>query len=102
MTKLRSVSLLLGFLAAFLAAATARADDATGLERAKASYDAGRYAEGVERFREILNPGAPNALHEPTAIERARAYYAACLIALGRSEEGDAEIEKVIRNNPSF
>lgn len=102
MTKLRSVPLLLAFLAALFAAAPARADDATELERAKASYDAGRYAEGVERFREILNPGAPNALHEPTAIERARAYYAACLIALGRSEEADAEIEKVIRNNPSF
>ncbi|MET0593986.1 MAG: hypothetical protein ABW133_14895 [Polyangiaceae bacterium] len=102
MTKLRSLSLLLAFLAASLAAAPARADDATELERAKASYDAGRYAEGVDRFRDILTPGAPNALHEPTAIERARAYYEACLIALGRAEEADVEIEKVIRNNPSF
>lgn len=102
MTKLRSVSILLVFLAASLAAAPARADDGTELERAKASYDAGRYAEGVERFREILNPAAPNALHEPNAIERARAYYAACLIALGRAEEADAEIEKIIRNNPVY
>jgi tetratricopeptide (TPR) repeat protein len=101
MTKLRSVSIL-AFLAVALATAPARADDATELERAKASYDAGRYAEGVDRFRDILNPAAPNALHEPTAIERARAYYAACLIALGRSEEADAEIEKIIRNNPVY
>jgi hypothetical protein len=56
----------------------------------------------VERFREILNPAAPNALREPTAIERARAYYAACLIALGRSDEADAEIEKVMRSNPVY
>jgi tetratricopeptide (TPR) repeat protein len=89
-------------LAVNLAVAPARADDASELERAKASYDAGRYAEGVDRFREILNPAAPNALREPTAIERARAYYAACLIALGRSAEADAEIEKVIRANPVF
>ena len=69
MTKLRSVSVLL-LLAVSLAAASARADDASELERAKTSYDAGRYAEGVERFREILNPAAPSALHEPAAIER--------------------------------
>lgn len=102
MTKLRSVSILLVLLAVSFAAAPARADDATELERAKASYDAGRYAEAVERFREILNPGSPNALHEPTAVDRARAYYAACLIALGRSDEADAEIEKLIRSNPVY
>jgi tetratricopeptide (TPR) repeat protein len=102
MTKLRSVSILLVLLAVSVAAAPARADDATELERAKASYDAGRYAEAVERFREILNPGSPNALHEPTAVDRARAYYAACLIALGRSDEADAEIEKLIRGNPVY
>jgi tetratricopeptide (TPR) repeat protein len=102
MTKLPRVSVFLVALAVFLAAAPARADDASELERAKASYDAGRYAEGVDRFREILNPAAPNALREPTAIERARAYYAACLIALGRSDEADAEIEKVIRANPVY
>jgi len=100
MTKLRSVLLVL--LAVSLAAAPARADDAAELERGKSSYDAGRYAEGVERFRELLKPASPNALREPTAIERARAYYAACLIALGRTEEADAEIEKIIRNNPVY
>jgi len=102
MTKLRSVSILLVLFAVSLAAAPARADDASELERAKASYDAGRYQEAVERFREILNPAAPNALREPVAIERARAYNAACLIALGRSDEADAEIEKIIRANPVF
>ena len=102
MTKLRKVSVVLVVLAAALAAAPARADDAAELERAKASYDAGRYAEGVERFREILDPAASNALHDPSAIERARAYYAACLIALGRTDEADAEIERVIRANPVF
>jgi tetratricopeptide (TPR) repeat protein len=90
------------FLAVGFAAAPACADDASELERAKASYDAGRYGEGADRFRELLNPASPNALRDPLAIERARAYYAACLIALGRTEEADAEIEKVIRNNPVY
>jgi tetratricopeptide (TPR) repeat protein len=102
MTKLPRVFLFLVALAAGLAAAPARADDAMELERGKSSYDAGRYAEGVERFREMLNPAAPNALREPNAIERARSYYAACLIALGRSSEADAEIEKLIRANPVY
>jgi tetratricopeptide (TPR) repeat protein len=102
MTKLRSVSVLCLVFAVSFAAAPARADDATELERAKSSYDAGRYAEGVERFKEMLNSASPNALRDPTAIERARAYYAACLIALGRTEEADAEIEKIIRNNPVY
>jgi tetratricopeptide (TPR) repeat protein len=101
MTSLRKIPIV-SALALVLVAAQARGDDATELERAKASYDAGRYAEGVERFKEILNPKAPNALHDPAAIERARAYYAACLIALGRSDEADAEIEKVIRYNPLY
>jgi tetratricopeptide (TPR) repeat protein len=102
MTKLRSVCVFLVLLAANLSAASARADDATEIERAKASYDAGRYAEGVERFREILNPAAPNAIRDPLAVERARAFLAACLIAVGRSDEADAEIEKIIRNNPVY
>jgi len=102
MTKLRSVYVFLVLLAVSLSAASARADDATEIERAKASYDAGRYAEGVERFREILNPGSSNSIREPLAVERARAYLAACLIAVGRNDEADAEIEKVIRNNPLY
>jgi tetratricopeptide (TPR) repeat protein len=102
MTKLRSVCVFLVLLAVSLSAASARADDGAELERAKASYDAGRYAEGVERFREILDPSSANAVHEPLAVERARAYLAACLIAVGRNDEADAEIEKVIRNNPVY
>ena len=102
MTKLRSVCVFLVLLAVSLSAASARADDATEVERAKTSYDAGRYAEGVERFREILNPASPNFVREPLAVERARAYLAACLIAVGRNDEADAEIEKVIRNNPVY
>src|SRR5687768_6684036 len=99
MTKSRRVLAMALVLAVGFVARPSRADDATELERAKTSYDAGRYAEGVERFRDILNPESANALHDPAMTERARAYYAACLIALGRSDEADVEIEKLIRNN---
>ena len=83
---------LLAAVAVLFFAGPALADDATELERAKTSYDAGRYAEGADRFKEILNPDSPNALKAPNAIERARAYYAACLIALGRTDEANQQI----------
>jgi tetratricopeptide (TPR) repeat protein len=91
-------------LAALLLArgAPVRADEATELELAKTAYDAGRYAEGANRFRELLNPASPSALHSATAIERARAYYAACLIALGKTDEANEQFEKLLRANPRY
>jgi tetratricopeptide (TPR) repeat protein len=102
MSPSRSVRSVLLALALLVAPRGVRADDATELERAKTSYDAGRYAEGVERFRQILTPDSPQALRDPAAIERARAYYAACLVALGRTEDADAQIERIILNNPLY
>jgi tetratricopeptide (TPR) repeat protein len=101
----RSIKLLalpVALLALALSARPARADDAGELERAKASYDAGRYGEGVDRFRQLLNADSPDALHDPVAIERARAYYAACLIALDRNAEADTQIEAIIRADPLY
>src|SRR5258708_250845 len=102
MPSSRQVPAVIVALAVLFVAGPSHADDATELERAKTSYDAGRYADGVERFKEILNPDSPSALHDPPAIERARAYYAACLIALGRIDEAYVEIEKVYRQNPTY
>jgi hypothetical protein len=99
-TKLLVLPMVL--LAGALFASSARADDASELERAKASYDAGRYGEGVDRFRQLLDPNSPAALRDPVAIERARAYYAACLIALDRNAEADAQIEAIIRADPLY
>src|SRR5262245_26320509 len=100
MTRSRRIPAAVAAIALFLSAGIVRADDATELERGKTSYDAGRYAEGAERFKEILNPASPNALRSAVAVERARAYYAACLIALGRTDEANEQIEKLLRNNP--
>jgi len=102
MTSSRKVPAVIVALAVLFVARLSPADDATELERARTSYDAGRYAEGVERFKEILNPDSPNVLHDPVAVERARAYYAACLIALGRTDEAYGEIEKIYRQNPTY
>jgi hypothetical protein len=102
---IRPTKLLIAAAAALtlaLSVSFACADDATELERAKASYDAGRYGEGAERFRQLLNPDSPNVLRDPAALQRARAYYAACLIALDRNEEANAQIETIIRADPLY
>jgi tetratricopeptide (TPR) repeat protein len=103
MSRARKALCSLAVAVLFLAAARpGRADDATELERGKNSYDAGRYAEGAERFRQMLAAESPGALADGAVIERARTYYAACLIALGRNGEAEAQIEKVIRQNPLY
>jgi hypothetical protein len=94
-------ALAVGLLVLF-AARPGHADDATELERGKNSYDAGRYAEGAERFRQMLDSESPGAVADGAVIERARTYYAACLIALGQNEAAEVQIEKIIRQNPLF
>lgn len=69
------------------------------LEQAKNSYEAGRYEEGVERFRALLENENLSFEH-PEDLPRARAYYAACLIALGKVSEADHQLELVIREHP--
>lgn len=89
-------------LAGLLAATPALADDGTEIERGRTSYEAGRFQEGAERLRAMLDPESPVALHDPALIERARAYYAACLVALGRLDEADAQFEAILRANRAY
>jgi tetratricopeptide (TPR) repeat protein len=77
-------------------------DDASELDSARASYDAGRYPECAERFKKMLDPTSPQALKSASVIERARAYYAACLIGDGKTNEANDQFEKLIRQNPRF
>jgi tetratricopeptide (TPR) repeat protein len=78
------------------------ADEAGDLEKGTSSYDAGRYEEGAERLRQMLDSERVNGLKEPRNIERARAYLAACLVALGRLEEAKREIDRIYRQNPVY
>src|SRR5690606_18904339 len=60
-----------------------------------------RYEEGVERFRALLeNEDVP--FDNPEDLPRARAYYAACLIALGRVSEADQQLELILRDHPAW
>ena len=102
MSRLRFATAALAVIAALGAAPAASADDAGELERGRNSYDAGRYDEGAERFRAMLDPASPHPLRDPTAIARARAYFAACLVALGSLDEADRQFEAILRADPTF
>lgn len=84
-----------------LFALTSHADAVTDFEKARSSYEGGRYDEAAERFQAMLDPKSPTAVIEPWLIEKTRTYYAACLIALGRGAEADAQITAILRTNPS-
>ncbi|NUQ78144.1 MAG: hypothetical protein HUU21_31820 [Polyangiaceae bacterium] len=92
----------------------AGADEAQELELGKNRFDAGQYEEAVKRFTTMLDPSvapceksAPKKsgrcrLTDKVLIERARAFAAASLVALGRIPEADAHIETIFRQNPTY
>lgn len=91
------------------------ADDAQELELAKNRFDAGLYEEAHQRFVVLLDPTKPACDRVPPSappggcrlsdnemIERARAFDAVSLIALGREADADAQIAKILRQNPAY
>ena len=87
------------------------ADDAQELELAKNRFNAGQYEEAHQQFSRLLEPSLPPCEKGPTGacrltdadlIERTRVLDAASLIALKHPELADAQIEKVLRQNPAY
>lgn len=79
----------------------AYADAISDFEKARDSFDKGSYAEAADRFRAMIDPATGSAAEDPVLRERARFYYVACLIGLGRNAEAEREIEAILRANPS-
>ncbi len=93
--------LLIGVILVMTSARGAFADDETEFEKARNPYTAGRYAEAVERFRELLEPSSDKRLTDPWLIERSRMYLVASLIATNHIKEADEQIKVILRQNPS-
>jgi hypothetical protein len=91
--------MLFVLVASSVMAGSARADEAAELEKGRASYEGERFDEGAQRFRELLDSARSDALKDPNNIERARAYYVACLVALGRQGEAEKQVELMLRAN---
>ena len=98
-------------LAVLLGTGVCCADDAQELELAKNRFNAGQYDEAHQQFSRLLEPSLPTCDKGPSGacrlgdadlIERTRVLDAASLIALKRPALADAQIEKVLRQNPAY
>lgn len=78
------------------------ADDQSTIELGVNSYDGQRWDECVERFHGMLRSDSPTALRDPGAKNRARTYYAACLMALHRDQDADDQMKVIILEDPRF
>jgi hypothetical protein len=103
----------LAALAVVTLAAPCRADDQQAFELAKNPFDAGQFAEAQLRLSVLLDPKLPACdstssatgrcrIVDPDLIERARALDAASLLALKRDAEADAQIARILRQNPLY
>lgn len=79
-----------------------RLSDQAELARAAGLYEAGKYSQCAQEFRALLNPKSSRALHDPAVIEKARVYYAACLIGSGHPKEADEPLKRAVRANPQM
>jgi tetratricopeptide (TPR) repeat protein len=72
------------------------------LARATAFYEAGQYAQCADAFGSLLDDPAQASSIAPRAREQASVYRAACLIALGRTEEADETFRRAVHENPQM
>lgn len=96
-----------------LTSSPGRADEQQAFELARNPFDAGQYGEAHARLSALLDPTLPLCDDTPSAsgrcriadtdlIERARALDAASLLALKRDAEADAQIARILRQNPQY
>ncbi len=115
MNPLRRRSLAVSALALFLAAAVPVGaqpapapappkglSDEAELARAVTLYEAARFAECVSEFESLLGGDGGRKLEQKDVIEKARVYYAACLIATGKRDAASEQFRTAIRENPTL
>ena len=87
--------------ASALWAPPARAAD-RAVEQGVIAYETGRFAECVQKFQGVLQPGSPDAPTTQESRSRARMYLATCLATLKREAEADAVLETLVREDYRF
>lgn len=70
------------------------------LERARSSYQAGRYDDCVKEYSELLEHQDELTDIPAASIEQARSYFAACLLANGNQGQADQQLRAALTANP--
>jgi len=75
-------------------------DENAAFARARAFYEASDYSNCEQAFSALLRVGARNRPSTREALEQARIYHAACLVAEGKPRDADEQLQVAIRDNP--
>jgi len=75
--------------------------DEAKLSRVVTLYEAGKYAECAKEFSGLIG-GEIKKLEDAEVLERARIYYAACLIGNGQIPDAEEQMRAAIRQNPQM
>jgi hypothetical protein len=76
--------------------------DEAELSRVVGLYEAGKYAECSSEIYRLLDPTGRDPLRQPSIVENARVYWAACLLGAGKDDEADAPLRAAIHENPQM
>jgi hypothetical protein len=79
-----------------------RLNDTAELARVVSLYEAGKYGQCADSFHRLLSSDGAHPLHDPSVIESARIYHAACLIGSGQNQLADEPLRAAIRQNPQM
>ena len=97
---------MLGFLVGLaclsgpaLAQPAAGLSDDAKLARVITLYETGKYGDCVKAFSGLIG-AEPRQISDPDVLERARMYYAACLIGNGQTADAEEQMRAALRQNP--
>lgn len=79
-----------------------RLSDEAELTRVVGLYEAGKYGECSAEIERLLDPIGKVPLRQPSVVENARVYWAACLLGAGQSDAADAPLRAAIHENPQM
>jgi hypothetical protein len=79
-----------------------RLSDEAELSRIVGLYEVGKYKECSSEIESLLDPTGRTPLRQPSIVENARIYWAACLIGGGEADAADAPLRAAIHENPQM
>jgi hypothetical protein len=79
-----------------------RLSDEAELSRVVGLYEVGKYQECSREIERLLDPTGRTPLRQPSIVENARIYWAACLIGGGEADAADAPLRAAIHENPQM
>lgn len=79
-----------------------RLSDEAELARVVGLYEAGKYGECSAEVERLLDPTGRAPLRQPGIVEKARVYWAACLLGAGEGDAADAPLRAAIHENPQM